>query len=150
MIDPSDLTPGHRACALSLAAIVGVVVDVFLWQVRPALANWQGGLGFTLPPFGFFVLCIIVGSFVAIPLGLAVGMPLWHLAKRAGRRRRRDALGFGVLTGAVIGALMIATNLSREYAGTFIARDALLDLLDYCMAGACAGLVAHRAAFSRE
>ncbi len=27
------------------------------------------------------------------------------------------------------------------------ARDALLDLLDYCAAGACAGLVAHRAAF---
>lgn len=150
MIDHSGLTPGHRACALSLAAVVGVMVDVFLWQLRPALANWQSGLGFTLPPFGFFTLCIVVGSFVAIPLCLATGMPLWHLAERAGRRRRRDALGFGVLTGAVVGALMLATSLSREYAVGGIDRDALLDFLDYCAAGACAGLVAHRAAFSRE
>lgn len=147
MTTPSDLTPRRRAGALSLAAVVGVVVDVFLWQLRPALANWQHDLGFTLPPLGFFVLCSIVGSFVAIPLALAVAMPLWHLAERAGWRQRRDAIGFGVLTGGIVGALMIVTNLSREHAGIFIARDVLLDLLDYCAAGACAGLVAHRAAF---
>ncbi len=150
MIDHSDLTPGHRAWALSLAAVVGVVVDVFLWKLRPALANWQGGLGFTLPSSSFFVLCIVVGSFVAIPLGLAVGMPLWHLAERAGRRRRRDALGFGVLTGAIVGALMIADDVTGGPVPSGILHDALLDFLDYCAAGACAGLVAHRAAFSHE
>lgn len=47
-----DFFPGHRAMTLSLAAVVGIALDVFLWQLRLALDNWQIDRGVDRPHRG--------------------------------------------------------------------------------------------------
>ncbi len=146
--DRSVLSRGRRAVALSLAAVVGVAVDVLLWQLRPALANLSLDGAFALPSVGFVLLCIVVGSFVAVPLCLIVGLPLWAVAERHGRRSRTDTLWFGLTAGAIVGAIMVLPDVFRDgpWRGGW---DALIEFTEYCVSGGCAGLVARRAAFGR-
>ncbi len=146
MKDDIDPTPslGHRVAILSLAAVVGVVVDVMLWQLRPALTNMLNGLPAGWPPFSFFVLCIVVGSFLAIPLCIAIGIPLWHLAQRWNRHSRRDALYFGLLAGAIIGAMMAVPDFANDRPWSSIDRNDVFEFVEYCIAGLSAGWVTHR------
>jgi uncharacterized membrane protein len=146
MSDGMDPTPtlGQRTAILCLAAVVGVIVDVLLWQLRPTLTNLHHGLFFSWPPLSFFVLCIVVGSFIAIPLCLAVGLPLWHLAQRWRRHRLHDALWAGLLAGAIIGTLMALPKIAGDSSWYAFDRNDLFEFAEYGIAGLCAGWVAHR------
>ncbi|WP_294318708.1 hypothetical protein [uncultured Sphingomonas sp.] len=146
MTSDIDPTPslGHRVAILCLVAVVGVTVNVVLWQLGPILANPHIGLPAHWPPLSFFVLCIVVGSFLAIPMCLAVGLPLWRLAQRWQRHSLADALAFGLVAGAIIGIVMALPELAGEAPWSAIDRSDLFMLAGYCVAGMCGGGLAHR------
>lgn len=148
-IDPTP-SPGHRAAILCFVAVVGVTVNVVLWQLEPMLANLRLGLPAQWPPFSFLILCIVVGSLVAIPMCLAVGLPLWRLAQRWRRHSVTDAMVFGLIGGAIIGIVMAL----REFAGNSpwsgIDRDDLCEFAGCCIAGLCAGWFARRLSYPRS
>lgn len=148
----TDPTPrlGHQVAILCAAAIVGVTVDVVLWQLRPMVMNLSDGIPTYRPTLSFFVLCIVVGSFLAIPMCLAIGPPLWRLAQRWQRHRLADALAFGLVAGAIIGIVMALPDIAGDPPWSAIDRSELFELAEYCIAGMCAGWVAHRLGYPRS
>ncbi len=142
------MTPGAapsvclRIRSLIVATVAGVVVVVTLWGLRiildtgiqPTPGVWRG--------IEAVLLVITVGSCIALPLCLTIGLPLWHLAVRSGRQTRRDARRAGLIAGAAIGLVMAGVGI--DTGGRF---EALLDFLGYCLAGLCAGSIAHRTAY---
>ena len=152
MTDDIDPTPslGHRAAILCLVAVVGVTVTVVLWQLGPILANLHLGLPTYWPPLSFFILCIAVGSLLAIPMCLAVGLPLWRLAQRWRRHSVTDALAFGLIGGAIIGIVMALPEIAGKAPWSAMDRDDLFEFAAYCIAGLCAGWLAHRLGYPRS
>ncbi|WP_235525251.1 hypothetical protein [Sphingomonas sp. Leaf42] len=131
-----------RIGSLIVATVAGVVIVIALWLVRGILAT-GGRLAFSWwRMFDFLPLTIVVGSLIAIPFCLMIGLPLWHLAVGSGRQSRRDALRLGLIVGAIIGLAMAVFGVND---GAWY--DEPLDFLGYCLAGRCAGFIAHRAAY---
>lgn len=147
-IDPTP-TLGHQVAILCFVAVVSVIVVVVLWQLLPTLMNIHGGLPAYWPSLPFFVFCVAVGSLLAIPMCLAVGLPLWRLAQRWQRHRLRDALAFGLFAGAIIGIVMALPELIGDSPWSGIDRDDLFEFAGYCIAGMCAGGLAHRLGYQR-
>ena len=152
MTDRTDptLSLRHQVAILYAAAIVGVTVDVVLWQLRPTLMNLSDGIPTYRPTLSFFILCIVVGSLFAIPMCLAIGLPLWRLAQRWPRHRLADALAFGLVAGAIIGIVMALPEIAGEAPWSAIDRSDLFEFAEYCIAGMCAGWVAHRLSYPRS
>lgn len=170
MTASTRLSLERRLTALTIATIVGVAVDGCLPQIPWILI---GGFDL-LPSANVVAVYMFVGSFIAIPLCLLVGLPLWAWAERNGRRTRRDAIRTGVLAGLAIGLMMTAlqvangiqtwlddsTSFTSSVMGIVLIVDGMptvagwlvevLDIASYCIAGACAGLVARRIAFGRD
>jgi hypothetical protein len=140
---PYPLSLERRLTALSAAAITGVLVNGSLQLLRQAIMapDVYGMDGF---PFDFMFLYVLFGSFVAVPLCLLVGLPLWSRFERAGRRARSDAIRAGSIAGGVIGLAMTAFSLADGASWS----TELLDLAGYCLAGALAALVARWIALS--
>ncbi|KQN35497.1 hypothetical protein ASG37_14175 [Sphingomonas sp. Leaf407] len=135
------LSRERRLTALSLAAMVGVIVNLAFDYARAVIVSTgQNGIADALPP-AFWAFYIAFGSLIAVPVCLVIGMPLWYFAERAGWRSRHKAIQLGTLAGAIIsfGFVLLAgpQQLVRAgYAG-------LWEVAGFCIAGAAGGLVAH-------
>lgn len=141
-----NATPPPSGClrvgALIVATIAGVIVVIGLWGVRYTSLSGPVADGSLWRSVELLLLIILVGSCIAIPCCLMIGLPLWHFAILSGRQRRRDARRFGLMTGALIGIGMAVLG-EPWISGP----DEALDLLGYCLAGLCAGSIAHRVAY---
>lgn len=131
-----------RVASLSVATVAGVTVVALLWQVRDLLGGSSRNIR---PTADWFLGYIVIGSCVALPACMMLGLPLWHLAARSGRQQRHDAVRFGLIVGATIGTVMAVFGVVAD---TWYAE--LLDFLGYCLAGMCGGSIAHRVAYRPE
>lgn len=130
-----------RITAPIVATMAGVVVILLLWGVR----GWVSGS----PPYDMplwlsvqqLLFVSIVGWCITLPFALLIGLPLWHFAVRSGQQQRRDVVRFGLMTGALIGTAMAVIGEGSGWTGE------VFDFLGCCLAGLCAGSIAHRAAY---
>jgi H+/Cl- antiporter ClcA len=135
----------RRIASVTVAAIAAVAILVTAWGLRevidhrPVVDGRLPGL-IRLGLFG-----IVFGSFIAVPICLMLGLPLWDFAIRSERQRQRDALRFGLIAGALIGAVMAIVG--DPGARWF---DEPLDFIGYCVTGPCAGRIAHRLGYPRR
>jgi hypothetical protein len=135
--------PVHRRIAsVSVAAVAGVAIVVASWTLREAIDHRPVATYRLAGLIQLSLFSILIGSIIAMPVCLMLGLPLWSFAIRSGRQRRRDALRFGLIAGGSIGAVMaiIGDPGTRWF-------DEPLDFVAYCFAGLCAGSIAHRAAY---
>ncbi|MDJ0278418.1 hypothetical protein QLH51_16595 [Sphingomonas sp. 2R-10] len=135
----------RRIASVSVAAMAAVTILIASWGLREGIDHGSV-VDDRLPglmQLGLFG--IVVGSCIAVPICLMLGLPLWDFAIRSGRQRRSDALRFGLIAGGFIGAAMAIIGI----AGTRWF-DEPLDFLGYCLAGLCASRVAHRLGYPRS
>jgi len=132
-----------RIASLLVATIAGVVVVVGLWTIRSIVGGGPMQQAELLPLLNSSFVFVVVGSIVAMPFCMLIGLPLWSFAIRSGRQQHRDAMRFGLMAGALIGAVLAVVG----DAWPSLLKEAL-DFLGYCVAGLCAGSVAYRAAYS--
>ncbi|KQM65351.1 hypothetical protein ASE65_14925 [Sphingomonas sp. Leaf16] len=118
------------------------MVVVSLWGLRSALIDGPVQLVPLWLSLQQSLFVIVVGTCIAMPFCLLIGLPLWHFAIVSGQQQRRDALRFGLMTGALIGAVMAV--IGDPWVST---PEEAFDFLGYCLAGLCAGSIAHRAAY---
>ncbi len=130
-----------RIAALIVATIAGVVIVLLLWGIRALVS---GGPPYDAPLWlsvQQLLFVGIVGWCITLPFALPIGLTLWHFAVRSGQQRRCDARRFGLIAGALIGTVLAIGGESTGWMGE------ALDFLGYCLAGLCAGSIAHRAAY---
>ncbi len=135
----------RRAAALTAAAISGVVIDGVLSVIRAAMGRTPGDRLDLHLPVEFILLYLIIGSMVAVPLCLMIGLPLWRWFERHGRTTRGDAVRAGGIAGLGIGVVM--TGLSLLFGEFSVWRTELLDMAIYIVAGSGAGIVAWDSTF---
>ncbi len=132
-----------RVASLFVATIAGVVVVVGLWMIRGMVGGGPMPQTDFWPLLNSSFIIVVVGSIVAMPFCMVIGLPLWSFAIRSGRQQHRDAMRFGLMAGALIGAVLAVVG----DAWPSWAEEAL-DFFGYCLAGLCAGSIAYRAAYS--
>lgn len=135
----------RRIASVTVAALAAVAILITAWGLREVIDHGSV-VGGRLPGLIWLGLFgIVVGSFITVPICLMLGLPLWDFAIRSGRQRHRDALRFGLIAGALIGAVMaiIGDPGPRWF-------DEPLDFVGYCVAGLCAGRIAHRLGYPRR
>lgn len=174
MIAANDrsLSLKRRLTALSIAAVAGVIIEGALMQAVEALLGLiaTGRIG-SMPPADVVPIYLMVGSIIAVPLCLLVGLPLLARAERTGRRTCADAIRVGASAGLVIGLVLTtvqvavgvetwlddSSSFSSASYGVLLVSDGMptatgwlmeaLDVAGYCLAGGCAGIVAYAIAF---
>lgn len=135
----------RRFASVTVASIAAVAIMVASWGLREVVGHGSVVDGRIVGLIQFGLFGIFVGSFIAVPIGLMLGLPLWDLAIRSGRQRRREAQRFGLIAGGLIGTVMAVIG----DPGTCWF-DEPLDFVGYCLAGLCAGRIAHRLGYPRS
>ncbi|KQM90232.1 hypothetical protein ASE70_02155 [Sphingomonas sp. Leaf22] len=135
----------RRIASVTVAAVAGVAVLIASWSLREVIGHEPASAYPLTALVQISLFSIVVGSIIAVPICLLLGLPLWHFAIRSGRQRRGDALRLGLIAGGLIGAVMaiVGDPGTRWF-------DEPLDVLGYCLAGLCAGGVAYRLGYSRR
>lgn len=133
----------RRATALTVAAFPAVIV-MTLWLLAQDILPYLTADQF--PHVGtllwFAPLYLFLGSIIAIPLCLVIGLPLWHVAIHAGRHDQRDAYRCGLIASGIIAVLVIAVmGRDLSYRNWY---DVLPLFGGICLAGLVAARVAHR------
>ncbi|MGT2514026.1 hypothetical protein ACVOMT_07015 [Sphingomonas panni] len=133
----------RRVTALTFAALAAVVEISVISLGAEALTRLAyraeyriDAILLLLPPYLFF------GTIIAVPVCLAIGLPLWHFGVHHGRQNLRDAVRLGLATGTVIGSV-VAVLLS-EGSGATLTPTAFLMILLFSVAGISTGWIAHR------
>lgn len=136
MRDETDrpLSRERRFTALTIAAIAGTIAY---------LAIDGAGRNTILDPMsvGLWAMLVLFGSFIAVPVCLVIGMPLWYLAERAGWRSRSKAMQLGMVAGVIVGFGFLILDVADIGYATFA------EVAAFLFAGAVGGLVAHGVAF---
>ncbi len=138
------LSRERRLTALTLAAVAGVIAYLVVERAAFAFAHREPGGSFAALPVMLWAIAIVAGSFIAVPLCLAIGMPLWHVAERLGWRSRGKAVQLGMGVGTFLGLVFWSLSGSRI---TNIGVTDLLQIAEFSIAGVVGGLVAHVVAF---
>jgi len=125
--------------------MAAVAIVIAFWGLREVIGHGSAVDGRLLGLMQLGLFSIFLGSFIAVPICLMLGLPLWDFAIRSGRQRQRDALRFGLIAGGVIGTVMAIIG----DPGTCWF-DEPLDFAGYCVAGLCAGRIAHRLGYPRS
>lgn len=135
----------RRIASVTVASMAAVVIMVASWGLREVIARGSVVDDRLLGLIQLGLFSIFVGSLIAVPICLMLGLPLWEFAIRSGRQRRRDALRFGLIAGGFIAVVMAIIGIpgTRWF-------DEPLDFLGYCLAGLCAGWVVHRLGYPRS
>ncbi len=136
---------GRRIASVTVAAMAAVAILVISWGLREVIGHGSVVDGRLPGLIQLGLFSIVVGSFVAVPICLMLGLPLWDFAIRSGRQRHGDARRFGLIAGASIGMVMaiIGDPGSRWF-------DEPLDFVSYSIAGLCAGRIAYRLGYPRR
>ncbi|KQM26722.1 MULTISPECIES: hypothetical protein [unclassified Sphingomonas] len=138
----------RRATALTIAAFAAVAEISVISLGYEMLQRLVYRGEYEIDAFvTFLTLYLIFGAIIAVPLCLAIGLPLWYLAMRTARERRSDAVRFGLAAGAIIG--WIISFLSTDGTQASVTFDILLLFLLFCGAGISTGWIAHRLGYPR-